>query len=81
MKERGVPASPYIVQEAGYKSVQGESTSQVCLGVLHTVRDMYSLLTEYFSSVVLVLHAIRAVQLKSGSPRGPPSSRSWYPPR
>jgi hypothetical protein len=54
----GVPASPYIVREEGYKSVQGESTSRVRLGVLYTVRDMYSFLSEYFS-VVLVLHAIR----------------------
>jgi hypothetical protein len=48
----GVLASPY-------KSVQGESTSQVRLGVLYTMQDMYSFLSEYFSSVVLVLHAIR----------------------
>jgi hypothetical protein len=40
-------------------SVQGESTSRVRLGVLYTVRDMYRFLTEYFSSVVLVLHASR----------------------
>jgi hypothetical protein len=55
----GVPTSPYIVREAGFKSVQGESTSRVRLGVFYTVRDMYSFLSEYFSSVVLVLHAIR----------------------
>jgi hypothetical protein len=59
MRERGVPASPYIVREAGLQVVQGESTSRLRLGVLHTVQDMYSFLTEYFSSVVLVLYAIR----------------------
>jgi hypothetical protein len=37
----------------------GVTTSRVRLGVFHTVRDMYSFLIEYFSSVVLVLHAIR----------------------
>jgi hypothetical protein len=65
MIERGVPASPYIVREAGYKSVRGDSSSRVRLGVLYTVRDMYSFLIEYFSSVVLVLHAIwcRAAQV------------------
>jgi hypothetical protein len=45
------------------------------------VQDMYSFLIEYFSSVVLVLHAIRFRVAQEGSPRGPPSSRSWYPPR
>jgi hypothetical protein len=43
----------------GYKLVQGESTSRVRLGILYTVRDMYSFLSEYFSSIVLVFHAIR----------------------
>jgi hypothetical protein len=59
MIERGVPASPYIVREAGLQVGSGESISRVHLGVFHTVRDMYSFLTEYFFSVVLVLHAIR----------------------
>jgi hypothetical protein len=36
-----------------------ESTSQVRLGVLYTVQDMYSFLFEYFSTVVLALHTIR----------------------
>jgi hypothetical protein len=36
-----------------------ESTSGVRLGVLYTVRNMYSSLTEYYSYVVLVLHAFR----------------------
>jgi hypothetical protein len=37
MIERGVPALPYIVRRKGYKSVQGESTSRVRLGVFcHT---------------------------------------------
>jgi hypothetical protein len=40
-------------------SVQGESTSRVRLGVLYTVQDMYCFLSEYFSSVVFVLHANR----------------------
>jgi hypothetical protein len=30
------------------------------------VRDMYSFLTEYFSSVVLVLHAIRCCVAQAG---------------
>jgi hypothetical protein len=66
MKERGVPASPYIVREAGLQVSLGRSTSRVCLGVLYTVRDMYSFLTEYFSSVVLVLHAIRCRAAQAG---------------
>jgi hypothetical protein len=36
-----------------------ESTSRVRLGVLYTVRDLYSFLSEYFCSAVLVLHASR----------------------
>jgi hypothetical protein len=35
-----------------------ESTSRVRLGVLYIVQDMYSFLFEYFSTVVLVPHAI-----------------------
>jgi hypothetical protein len=55
-----VPASPYIVREVGLQvGIERESTSRVRLGVFHTVRDMYNFLTEYFSSIVLVLHAIR----------------------
>jgi hypothetical protein len=42
--------------------------------------DMHSFLTKYYSSVVLVLHAVGTVQHKSSSPKGPSSSRSWYPP-
>jgi hypothetical protein len=36
------------------------------MGAFYTVRDTYSFLTEYFSSVVLVLHAIkyRAAQVR-----------------
>jgi hypothetical protein len=45
------------------------------------VQDMRSFLSEYFSIEVLVLHANRCRAAKSSSPRGPPSSRSWYPPR
>jgi hypothetical protein len=59
MIEKGVPASPFIAREAGLQVGLGESTSRVRLGVFHAVRDMYNFLTEYFSSVVLVLHAIR----------------------
>jgi hypothetical protein len=48
------------------------------------VRDMYSLLTEYFSSVVLVLHAIRyraAQQVVPGAHRvvGPGTHRGSGP--
>jgi hypothetical protein len=52
---------PRLIQSGrqGYKSVQGESTSRVRLGVLYTVRNMYNFLSEYFSPVVLVLHANR----------------------
>jgi hypothetical protein len=52
---------PRLIQSGrqGYKSVQGESTSRARLGVLYTVRDMYSFLSDYFSTVVLVPHAIR----------------------
>jgi hypothetical protein len=59
MREVKVPASPYIAREAGYKSVRGESTSRVRLGVLYMVQDMHSILSEYFSIEVLVLHANR----------------------
>jgi hypothetical protein len=45
------------------------------------VQDMHSFLSEYFSTEVLVLHANGVVQPKPSSPRGPPSSRPWYPPR
>jgi acyl-CoA reductase-like NAD-dependent aldehyde dehydrogenase len=55
---------PYTVREAGLlvgseRERERESTSRVRLGVLYTVRDMYSFLSEYFSPVVFVLHAIR----------------------
>jgi hypothetical protein len=58
MRERGVPASPYIAREAGLQvGLRGES--QVRLGVLYIVQDMYSFLSEYFSTEVLAPHAIR----------------------
>jgi hypothetical protein len=59
MREEG--SLPHLIWPGrqGYKSVQGENTSRVRLGVLYTVRDMYSFLSEYFSSIVLVLHASR----------------------
>jgi hypothetical protein len=41
----------------GYKLVRGDSTSRVWLGVLYMDPDMCSFLTEYYPSVVLVLHA------------------------
>jgi hypothetical protein len=60
MIQRGVPASPYIFREARLQVGSGrESTNRVRLGVFYIVRDMYSFLTEYSSSAVLVLHAIR----------------------
>jgi hypothetical protein len=62
-------------------SVWGESTSRVRLGVLYTVQDMHSFLSEYSSTVVLAPTPSGAVWPKSSSPRGPLSSRSWYPPR
>jgi hypothetical protein len=36
-----------------------ESTSRVRLGVLHTVHGIYSFLSKYFSTVVLVPHTNR----------------------
>jgi hypothetical protein len=59
MRERRVPASPYIAREAGLQSVWGESTSRICLGVLYMDLVMRSFLSEYSSTVVLALHAIR----------------------
>jgi hypothetical protein len=59
MRELGVPTSPYIAREEGYKSVWGESTSLVRLGVLYMVQDMHSFSYEYSSTVVLAPHAIR----------------------
>jgi hypothetical protein len=50
----------------GYKSVQGESTSRVRPGVLYTVQDMYSFLSEYFSAIVLAPHAIRCLVAQAG---------------
>jgi hypothetical protein len=43
-----------------------ESSSQVRLGVLYTVQDMYSFLSEYFSTVVLAPHAIRCRVAQAG---------------
>jgi hypothetical protein len=43
----------------GYKSVWGESTSRVRLGVLYMDPDMCSFLTEYYPFVVLAPHANR----------------------
>jgi hypothetical protein len=54
------------MREKGYMSVQGESTSRVRLGVLYTVQDMYSFLSEYFSTVVLAPHAIRCHVAQAG---------------
>jgi hypothetical protein len=52
---------PHLIKSGrqGYKSVWGEITSRVRLGVLYMDLDMYSFLTEYYSSVVLVLHTNR----------------------
>jgi hypothetical protein len=38
------------------------------------VQDMYSFLTEYFSSAVLVLHAIRCRAAQVGLSQGPTDS-------
>jgi hypothetical protein len=81
MREVKVPASPYIAREAGLQVGLGESTSRVRLGVLYMVQDMHNFLSEYFSTEILALHANRRRAAKSSSPRGPPSTRSWYPPR
>jgi hypothetical protein len=40
-------------------SVWGESTSRLRLGVLYIVQDTRNFLSEYFSSMILALHAIR----------------------
>jgi hypothetical protein len=56
MREVKVSASP---GRQGYKSVWGESTSRVHLGVLYMVQDMHSFISKYFSTEVLVLHANR----------------------
>jgi hypothetical protein len=57
--ERGVPASPYILREAGLQVGLREGTSRVRLGVLYMDPDMCRYLTEYYPSVVLALHASR----------------------
>jgi hypothetical protein len=59
MREVKVPALPYIARGQGYKSVWGERTSRIRLGVLYMVQDMHSFLSEYFSTEVLALHANR----------------------
>jgi hypothetical protein len=72
MREReGSLPRPIYSGRHGYKSVQGESTSRVRLGVFHAVRDMYSFLTDYFSSIVLVLHAVRCHAAQVGKSQGP----------
>jgi hypothetical protein len=43
----------------------------VRLGVLYTVWNMYSSLTEYYSCVVLVLHAFRCRVAQAGQSQGP----------
>jgi hypothetical protein len=58
-REIGVPASPYIVQEAGLQVGSGKSTSRVRLGVLYMESVMYSFLFEYSFTEILALHAIR----------------------
>jgi hypothetical protein len=57
--ERGGPCLALYSPGGRVTSRFRESTSRVRLGDLYTVRDMYSFLSEYFSSVVLVLHASR----------------------
>jgi hypothetical protein len=59
MREVRVPASPYIVREAGLQVGSGKNTSCVRLGVLYMEPVMYSLLSEYSFTEVLVIHAIR----------------------
>jgi hypothetical protein len=59
IREIGVPASPYIVREAGLQDGSGKSTSRVRLGVLYMEPIMYSFLSEYSFTEILVLHAIR----------------------
>jgi hypothetical protein len=55
----------------GYRSVLGEITSRVRLGVLYTVHGMYSFLSEYFSTVVLAPHTIRYRAAQVGQSQGP----------
>jgi hypothetical protein len=45
--KRGVPASPYVLWEAGLQVVCQRSTSRERLGVLYMDPDMSSFLTEY----------------------------------
>jgi hypothetical protein len=59
MREVRVPASPYIVREAGLQVGSGKNTSRVRLGVLYMEPVMYSLLSEYSFTEVLVIHAIK----------------------
>jgi hypothetical protein len=59
MREIGVPASPYIVREAGLQVGSGKSTSRVRLGVLYMEPVMYSFLSEYSFTEILAFHAIR----------------------
>jgi hypothetical protein len=67
MRERGgsLPRLIYPGRK-GYKSVWGESTSRVRLGVLHMDPVMHSFLYEYSSTVALAPHAIRCLAAQVG---------------
>jgi hypothetical protein len=41
------------------------------LGVLYTVQDLYSFLSEYFSTIVLALHITRCRAAQVESSQGP----------
>jgi hypothetical protein len=59
MREIGVPTSPYIAREVGLEVGSGRSTSRVRLGVLYMEPVMYSILSWYSFTKILVLHATR----------------------
>jgi hypothetical protein len=59
MRERGGLCLALYSSGGRVTSRFEESTSRVRLGVLYIVQDMYSFLSEYFSTVVLAPHAIR----------------------
>jgi hypothetical protein len=58
MREGSLPRLIYLGRQ-GYKLVWREGSSRVRLGVLYMDPDMHNFLTEYYSFVVLALHANR----------------------
>jgi hypothetical protein len=61
-----VIASYDVMQKTVAATVDDELAAAIDPAAVHTVRNMYSFLTEYFSSVVLVLHAFRCRAAQAG---------------